>query len=204
LLQGLTAHYLSRSAYPVKKSETALIHAAAGGVGLLLTQMAKRSGAKVLATVSTEAKAELAREAGADETILYTRTDFAEEVRRLTGGEGVHVVYDSVGKTTFEKSLDCLRPRGYLVLFGQSSGPVPPFNPVTLAAKGSLFVTRPNLVHYTSQRDELLQRAQDLLHWISSGALKLRVETILPLEEAREAHRLLEGRRTAGKVLLVP
>lgn len=204
LLQGLTAHYLTRSTYPLKEGELALIHAAAGGVGLLLTQMAKRSGARVLATVSTEAKARLAKEAGADEIILYTQTDFAEEVKRLTGGEGVHVVYDSVGKTTFEKSLECLRPRGYLVLFGQSSGPVPPFNLATLAAKGSLFVTRPNLAHYVSRREELLQRAQDLFNWLSTGALKLRVEKILPLTETREAHRLLEGRKTTGKVLLIP
>jgi len=204
LLQGLTAHYLTQSTYPLKKGEMALIHAAAGGVGLLLTQMAKRSGARVLATVSTEAKAQLAKEAGADEVILYTRTDFAEEVKRLTQGQGVHVVYDSVGKTTFEKSLDCLRPRGYLVLFGQSSGPVPPFNLGMLAAKGSLFVTRPNILHYVSRREELLLRAQDLFNWISSGALKLRIEKILRLEEAQEAHRQLEGRKTTGKVLLVP
>ncbi len=204
LLQGLTAHYLTQSTYPLKKGEIALIHAAAGGVGLLLTQMAKRAGARVLATVSTDAKAQLAKEAGADELILYTQTDFAEEVKRLTHGEGVHVVYDSVGKTTFEKSLECLRPRGYLVLFGQSSGPVPPFNLGTLAAKGSLFVTRPNILHYVSRREELLQRAQDLFNWISSGAVKLRIEKIMPLEEAPEAHRLLEGRKTTGKVLLVP
>jgi len=204
LLQGLTAHYLTQSTYPLKKGEIALIHAAAGGVGLLLTQMAKRAGARVLATVSTDAKAQLAKEAGADELILYTQTDFAEEVKRLTHGEGVHVVYDSVGKTTFEKSLECLRPRGYLVLFGQSSGPVPPFNLGTLAAKGSLFVTRPNILHYVSRREELLQRAQDLFNWISSGAVKLRIEKIMPLEEAQEAHRQLEGRKTTGKVLLVP
>lgn len=204
LLQGLTAHYLSHSTYPLKKGETALIHAAAGGVGLLLTQMAKRSGARVLATVSTEAKAHLAKEAGADEIIFYNQTDFAEGVKSLTRGEGVHVVYDSVGKTTFEKSLDCLRPRGYLVLFGQSSGPVPPFNLGTLAAKGSLYVTRPNLIHYITRREDLLQRAQNLFDWISSGALKLRIEKTLPLEEAREAHRLLEGRKTTGKVLLIP
>ena len=203
LLQGLTAHYLTQSTYPLKKGEIALIHAAAGGVGLLLTQMAKRSGVRVLATVSTEAKAQLAKEAGADEIILYTQTDFAEVVKRLTHGKGVHVVYDSVGKTTFEKSLECLRPRGYLVLFGQSSGPVPPFNLGTLA-KGSLFVTRPNLAHYVSRHEELLLRAQDLFNWISSGAVKLRIEKIMPLEEAQEAHRLLEGRQTTGKVLLIP
>ena len=203
LLQGLTAHYLTQSTYPLKKGEIALIHAAAGGVGLLLTQMAKRSGVRVLATVSTDAKAQLAKEAGADELILYTQTDFAEVVKRLTHGKGVHVVYDSVGKTTFEKSLECLRPRGYLVLFGQSSGPVPPFNLGTLA-KGSLFVTRPNLAHYVSRHEELLLRAQDLFNWISSGAVKLRIEKIMPLEEAQEAHRLLEGRQTTGKVLLIP
>ncbi|MGH7830838.1 MAG: quinone oxidoreductase family protein, partial [Candidatus Binatia bacterium] len=174
MLQGMTAHYLSRDTYPLKKGETALVHAAAGGVGLLLIQAAKRLGARVLGTVSTEEKAWLAREAGADEVILYTQADFAAETRRLTNSEGVHVVYDSVGQSTFEKSLDCLRPRGYLVLFGQSSGPVPPFNLGNLA-KGSLFVTRPTLLQYMRNREELLQRSGDLFSWLASGELKVRI-----------------------------
>ena len=204
MLQGMTAHYLTRSTYPLKKGETALVHAAAGGVGLLLIQVAKRSGAKVFGTVSTEEKAKLAREAGADEVILYTQTDFLTEVKRLTNGAGVHVVYDSVGKDTFEKSLDCLRPRGYLVLFGNSSGPVPPFDLGKLAGKGSLFVTRPTLLHYSGNREELLQRCNDLFGWIESGKLKLRIDKTFPLSEAAEAHRQLEGRKTTGKVLLIP
>ena len=204
MLQGMTAHYLTHSAYPLKKGETTLVHAAAGGVGLLLIQVAKRCGATVFGTVSTEEKARLAKEAGADEVILYTQTDFATEVKRLTNSAGVHVVYDSVGQSTFEKSLDCLRPRGYLVLFGNSSGPVPPFNLGTLAAKGSLFVTRPSLAHYTSDREELLTRANDLFNWMDSGQLKLRIDKTFPLSEAGEAHRQLEGRKTTGKVLLIP
>jgi len=204
MLQGMTAHYLTRSTYPLKKGETALVHAAAGGVGLLLIQIAKRTGATVFGTVSTEEKAKLAREAGADEVILYTQTDFLTEVKRLTNGAGVHVVYDSVGKDTFEKSLDCLRPRGYLVLFGNSSGPVPPFDLGRLAAKGSLFVTRPTLIHYASNREELLQRSGDLFKWIANGELKLRIDKTFALKDAAEAHRQLEARKTTGKVLLIP
>ena len=204
MLQGMTAHYLTRDTYPLKKGESALIHAAAGGVGLLLIQIAKRLGATVFGTVSTEQKAQLAKEAGADEVILYTKADFAAEVKRLTNGAGVHVVYDSVGKDTFEKSLDCLRPRGYLVLFGQSSGPVPPFNLGTLAAKGSLFVTRPTLVHYAATREELLERTSDLFNWIAKGELKLRIDKTFPLSQAAEAQRQLEARKTTGKVLLIP
>jgi NADPH2:quinone reductase len=204
MLQGMTAHYLTHSTYPLKPGETALVHAAAGGVGLLLIQIAKRLGATVFGTVSTEEKARIAREAGADEVILYTHTDFVAEVKRLTDGRGVNVVYDSVGQTTFDKSLDCLRPRGYMVLFGQSSGPVPPFNLGTLAAKGSLFLTRPTLAHYAIDRQELLQRSNDLFNWIASGQLKLRIDKTFPLAEAAEAHRQLEGRKTIGKVLLLP
>jgi NADPH2:quinone reductase len=202
MLQGMTAHYLAHSTYPLKQGDTALVHAAAGGVGLLLIQVAKRRGARVLGTVSTEEKARLARDAGADEVILYSRVDFAAEVKRLTSGAGVHVVYDSVGQTTFEKSLDCLRPRGCLALFGQSSGPVPPFDLGKLAAKGSLFVTRPTLLHYMSDRRELLDRANELFDWIASGQLKLRIDKSFALAEVAEAHRLLEGRKTTGKVIL--
>lgn len=204
MLQGMTAHYLTRSTYPLKKGERALVHAAAGGVGLLLVQVAKRLGATVFGTVSSEEKARLAREAGADDVILYTQSDFAAEIKRLTNGAGVHVVYDSVGRSTFEKSLDCLRPRGYLVLFGQSSGPVPPFNLGTLATKGSLFVTRPTLVHYATNHDEVRDRANDLFKWIANGELKLRIDKTLPLAQAGEAQRLLEERKTTGKVLLLP
>jgi len=204
MLQGMTAHYLTHSTYPLKRGDTALVHAAAGGVGLLLIQLAKMLGARVLGTVSTEAKAQLAKEAGADDVILYTQTDFLAEVKKLTDGKGVHVVYDSVGVTTFEKSLDCLRPRGCLALFGQSSGPVAPFDPGKLAAKGSLFLTRPTLAHYLLDRAELLARANDLFQWATSGKLKLRVETTFPLAQVAEAHRLLEGRKTTGKVILFP
>jgi NADPH2:quinone reductase len=204
MLQGMTAHYLTHSTYPLKKGELALVHAAAGGVGLLLVQVVKQLGATVIGTVSTDAKAALAREAGADHVILYTQSDFAEEVKKLTEGRGVHVVYDSVGQSTFSKSLECLRPRGYLVLFGQSSGPVAAFDPALLVAKGSLFLTRPSLIHYTLTRDELLQRTSDLFTWTASGKLKVRIDKTLPLSEAAEAHRLLEGRKTTGKVLLVP
>jgi NADPH:quinone reductase len=204
MLQGMTAHYLAHSTYPLNQGDTALVHAAAGGVGLLLIQVAKRRGANVIGTVGTEAKAELAKRAGADHVILYTQSDFLQEVKKITGGAGVHVVYDSVGQTTFEKSLDCLRPRGCLALFGQASGPVPPFDLGKLAAKGSLFVTRPTLLHYMSDRRELLERAGDLFNWIASGNLKLRIEKTFPLAEAAEAHRQLEGRRTTGKVILLP
>jgi NADPH2:quinone reductase len=204
MLQGMTAHYLTHSTYPLKQGETALIHAAAGGVGLLLIQIGKRQGARVIGTVSTEEKARLAKAAGADEVILYSRVDFAAEVKRLTGGAGVHVVYDSVGQTTFEKSLDCLRPRGCLALFGQSSGPVPPFDLGKLATKGSLFVTRPTLVHYMSDRRELLDRTSDLFEWIAAGQLKIRIDKSFPLAEVAEAQRQLEARKTTGKVILIP
>jgi NADPH2:quinone reductase len=204
MLQGMTAHYLTHSSYALKDGETALVHAAAGGTGLLLVQIAKMRGAQVIGTVSTEAKAQLAKAAGADEVILYTQSDFFTEVKKLTGGKGVHVVYDSVGATTFEKSLDCLRPRGYLVLFGQSSGAVPPLDPGKLAAKGSLFLTRPTLAHYTLDRAELLQRAGDLFGWSASGKLKLRIDKVCSLSQAAEAQRLLESRKTTGKIVLVP
>jgi NADPH2:quinone reductase len=204
MLQGMTAHYLVHSTYPLKRGETALIHAAAGGVGLLLIQMAKRVGARVFGTVSTEEKAQLARTAGADEAIIYTRQDFQQEVKRLTDGKGVQVVYDSVGKSTLMKSLDSLAPRGLLASYGQSSGPVPPFDATLLVQKGSLYLTRPSLAHYTATREELLWRATDVLSWIASGELKLRIEHKFPLAEAAEAHRQLEGRRTTGKVLLIP
>jgi NADPH2:quinone reductase len=204
MLQGMTAHYLVTSTYPLKAGETALVHAAAGGVGLLLVQMIKRIGARAIGTVSTEAKAELAREAGADEVILYTQQDFEQEARRLTGGKGAQVVYDSVGKDTFLKSLNSLAPRGMLALFGQSSGPVAAFDPALLAQKGSLFLTRPSLAQYAATRDELLWRAGDLFNWIKAGELKLRIEKTFPLRDAAEAHRQLEGRKTTGKVLLIP
>jgi NADPH2:quinone reductase len=203
MLQGLTAHYLSHATFPLKAGDTCLVHAGAGGVGLLLTQLARLRGARVLATVSTEEKAALAREAGADAAILYTREPFAPAVRRLTNGAGVQVVYDSVGRDTFDASLDCLAPRGMLVLFGQSSGAVPPVDLQVLNAKGSLFVTRPTLAHYVSSRDDLLSRARDVFTWIASGQLRLRIGATFPLAEAAEAHRALEGRRTTGKVLLV-
>jgi NADPH2:quinone reductase len=204
MLQGMTAHYLTTSTYPLKAGEAALVHAAAGGVGLLLVQMAKRIGARVIGTVSTEAKAQLARAAGADEVILYNQQDFEPETRRLTEGRGVQVVYDSVGRDTFLKSLNCLAPRGMLALFGQSSGPVEAFDPALLAQKGSLFLTRPSLAHYAATRDELLWRAGDLFNWIQAGELKLRIEKRFPLAAAAEAHRQLEGRKTTGKVLLIP
>jgi NADPH2:quinone reductase len=204
MLQGMTAHYLCHSTYPLKPGETALVHAAAGGVGLLLVQMAKMLGARVIGTVSTEAKARLAREAGADEVILYTTADFEAEVKRVTGGSRVQVVFDSVGKATFEKSLNCLAPRGYLVLFGQASGPVPPLDPQVLNAKGSLFLTRPTLGNYTATAEELNERAGDVLGWVASGQLRLRIDATLPLVEAAEAHRRLAGRGTSGKLLLMP
>jgi len=203
MLQGMTAHYLTHSTFALKAGDTCLVHAAAGGVGLLLVQMARRIGARVFGTVSTEAKAQLAKEAGADEIIFYTHQDFAAEVKRLTSGRGVDVVYDSVGATTFMKSLDSLRPRGLLVLFGQSSGPVPPFDPNILNGKGSLFLTRPGLPHHLLTRAELLWRAGDVLGWVSSGELKIRVDRAYPLAEAPQAHRDLEGRRTAGKLVLL-
>ncbi|MDX2044652.1 MAG: quinone oxidoreductase [Acidobacteriota bacterium] len=204
MLQGMTAHYLVMSTYALKAGDTALIHAAAGGVGLLLCQMVNNIGARSIGTVSTEAKAALAREAGADDVILYTEQDFETEVRRLTDGKGVQVVYDSVGQTTFLKSLNCLAPRGMLALFGQSSGPVAAFDPALLAQKGSLFLTRPSLAAYAATREELLWRAGDLFNWINAGKLKLRIEKTFPLADAAEAHRQLEGRKTTGKVLLLP
>ena len=202
MLQGMTAHYLTHSVFPLKEGDSCLVHAAAGGAGGLIVQMARMKGARVFGTVSTEEKAAIARSHGADEAILYTVHDFEAEVKRLTGGRGVDVVYDSVGKTTFEKSLNSLRPRGTMALFGQSSGPVPPFDPNILNGKGSLFLTRPSLGHYVLTRDELLWRAGDVLGWIASGKLKLRVDRRYPLAEAAAAHRDLESRRTAGKLIL--
>jgi NADPH2:quinone reductase len=204
MLQGMTAHYLACTTYPLKKGDTCLVHAAAGGVGLLLCQMAKMRGARVIGTVSTEEKAKLAREAGADEVILYTKQDFEAEVKRITGGKGLQVVYDSVGKTTFEKGFGVLAPRGMMVLYGQSSGPVAPLDVGILAAKGSLFLTRPSLFAYTATREELVQRAGDVLGWIRDGRLRLRMEFEFPLTDVAEAHRALEGRKTTGKVLLIP
>lgn len=204
LLQGMTAHYLACSTFPLTDGDTTLVHAAAGGVGLLLCQIAKRRGARVIGTVSTRDKASLAREAGAEETILYAEQDFEAEVSRLTGGAGVRVVYDSVGRTTFEKSLRCLAPRGMMVLFGQSSGPVEPVDPQLLNRHGSLFLTRPNLAHYVATRAELVERAQAILGWVREGAVRLRIWREFPLAEAAEAHRALESRATAGKVLLIP
>jgi NADPH2:quinone reductase len=204
MLQGMTAHYLACSTYPLKPGDTCLVHAAAGGVGLLLCQIAKMRGARVIGTVSTEEKAKLAREAGAAEVILYTTQDFEAEVKRLTDGKGVNVVYDSVGKTTFDKGFNCLRPRGLMALYGQSSGPVGPFDLQVLNAKGSLFVTRPSLNHHVATREELVQRAGEVLGWIRDGKLKLRAELTFPLKDAAEAHRALEGRKTTGKVLLIP
>jgi NADPH2:quinone reductase len=204
LLQGLTAHYLAYSTYPLKPGETALVHAAAGGLGALLVQIAKHIGARVIGTVSTEDKARVARAAGADEVILYEQTDFEAEVKRLTNGNGVDVVYDSVGKTTFDKSLNCLRRRGYMVLCGQSSGAVPPFDPQVLNAKGSLFLTRPTLAHYTADRAELSQRASDLFQWMRAGKLQVRIDSTFPLAQTADAHRHLESRKAMGKVLLIP
>ncbi|HEY0797410.1 MAG TPA: quinone oxidoreductase [Acidisarcina sp.] len=203
MLQGMTAHYLTRSTYALKAGDTALVHAAAGGVGLLLTQMASQLGARVIATVSTEEKAALVLEAGASDVILYTECDFEVETKHLTAGRGVDVVYDSVGKTTFDKSLNCLRPRGLLVLFGGSSGAVPPFDLIQLSAKGSLFITRPSLQHYTQTREELVERAEDVLGCVQAGKLKVRIGHTYPLANAAQAHRDLEGRKTTGKILLL-
>ena len=203
MLQGMTAHYLATSTYPLKPGDTCLVHAAAGGVGLLLSQIAKLRGARVIGTVSSEEKAQLAREAGA-ETILYTKEDFASAVRRMTGDAGVQVVYDGVGRDTFDRSLDSLAVRGTMVLFGQASGPVPPIDPQILNRKGSIFLTRPSIVHYTRTREELVARSSDVLGWIAAGKLKVHVFRELPLSEAAEAHRLLESRRTTGKLLLIP
>lgn len=204
MLQGMTAHYLTRSTYPLKSGDTALVHAAAGGVGLLLVQIAKRLGARVFGTVSTEQKARLASAAGADAVILYTKQDFEAEVKRLTDGRGVDVVYDSVGQSTFAKGLNSLAPRGYMVLFGYSSGPVAPLDPNELGIKGSLFLTRCSMVHYTLTRDELLQRANEVLDWVASGELKVRVGATFPLKDAGQAQRAMAARQTTGKVLLLP
>jgi NADPH2:quinone reductase len=204
MLQGMTAHYLACSTYPLKTGDTCLVHAAAGGVGLLLCQIARMRGARVIGTVSTDEKAKLAREAGADQVILYTKQDFEVEVKRITGGKGLQVVYDSVGKTTFDKGFNCLAPRGMMALYGQSSGPIGAFDPQVLNQKGSLFLTRPSLGHYIATREELSQRAGEVLGWIRDGKLKLRTELEFPLKDAAEAHRALEGRKTTGKVLLIP
>ena len=204
MLQGITAQYLVHDTYPLNKGETALIHAAAGGVGLLLVQMAHNIGARVIGTVSTEEKAKLAREAGAEEIIFYTQSDFEAETKRLTGGKGVDVVYDSVGKATFEKGLNVLRPRGMMALFGGSSGAVPPFDPLTLTQKGSLYLTRPSIGHYIITRQELQQRAGAVFGMIREKKLKLRIEHVYPLQQAVQAHRDLEGRKTTGKLLLIP
>jgi NADPH:quinone reductase len=204
MLQGMTAHYLVHSTYPLKAGETALIHAAAGGVGLLFCQMAKMVGARVIGTAGTEEKAGLAKAAGADEVIVYTKQDFEAELKRLTDGKGADVVYDSVGKDTFDKSLNCLKPRGMLVLFGQASGAVPPFDPQILNAKGCLYLTRPRLDVYIESRQELEQRAGDVLGWIASGRLKLRQEHTYALADAAQAHIDLNGRKTTGKLVLIP
>ena len=204
MLQGMTAHYLSHSTYKLQRGETALVHAAAGGVGLLLVQMAKKIGARAIGTAGTEEKAQLARNAGADECIVYTQADFETETLRLTDGKGVHVVYDGVGKDTFDKGLNVLRPRGYMVLFGGASGPVPPFDLMRLTHKGSLFVTRPTLTNYVATREELEQRSGDVMRMIVAGDLKLRIHKTYPLAEAQQAHRDLEGRKTTGKLILVP
>ncbi len=202
--QGLTAHYLATSTYPLKPGDTALVHAAAGGVGQLLVQIAKKRGSRVIATVSTEAKAKLVRECGADEVILYSQQDFEAEVKRLTGGQGVEVVYDSVGKDTFEKSLNCLKPRGLLALYGQSSGRVEPQDPQILNRKGSLYLTRPSLGHYIQTREEFLGRANDLFQWVADGTLKVRIDQTFPLAQAAAAQTYMEERKTLGKVLIIP
>ena len=204
MLQGMTAHYLTNSTFLLHSGNTALVHAAAGGLGLLVVQIAKRMGAHVIGTVSTEEKAQLAKEAGAEHTILYTQQDFEAETKRLTGGKGVDVVYDSVGKTTFDKGLNCLRPRGYMVLCGQSSGAVAPLDPQVLNAKGSLFLTRPTLAHYIATREELLWRAGDLFKWMLAGELKVRVDKSFPLANVGQAHEYLANRQSKGKLVLIP
>jgi NADPH2:quinone reductase len=204
LCQGLTAHYLACTTFPIQSGDTVLVHAAAGGLGLLLVQVAKLRGAHVIGTVSSEEKARAAKQAGADEVILYTTQDFEAEVKRITGGKGLTVVYDSVGKTTFDKSLNCLRRRGMMVLCGQSSGAVPPFDPQVLNAKGSLFLTRPTLAHYTSDHAEIVQRAGDLFEWMRAGKLSVKIDKTFPLAEAAEAHKYLESRKAIGKLLLIP
>ena len=204
MVQGMTAHYLAFSTYPLKAGETALVHAAGGGTGQMLVQVAKRCGARVIGTVSSEEKGMLAREAGADEVIRYTQVDFEAEVKRLTNNAGVDVVYDSVGKDTFDKGLNCLRRRGYMVLYGASSGPVPPIDPQVLNAKGSLYLTRPYIGHYTADRAELLERANDIFNWLAAGELRMRIDKTFPLADVAEAHRYLEGRQSKGKILLIP
>jgi len=204
MLQGMTAHYLVKSSYPLKKGDTCLVHAAAGGMGLLLCQMGKMLGATVIGTVSTEEKAALAKGAGADHVILYSKQDFEPEVKRITGGRGVDVVYDGVGATTFDKSLNCLRPRGFMILFGAASGPVPLFDLQVLNVRGSLFLQRPSLNHHIAAREELVQRAGEVLGWIRDGKIKLRIEHQFPLAQAADAHQALEGRKTSGKILLIP
>jgi NADPH:quinone reductase len=204
MLQGMTAHYLTHSTYPIKQGETALVYAAAGGVGGLLTQIARLRGARVIGAVGSEAKVAAARELGADEVIVYRQVDIPQEVRRLNGGQGLPVVYDSVGKDTFDASLSCLRPRGYMVLFGQSSGPVPPVDPQVLNARGSLFLTRPTLAHYTMTADEIRWRAGDLFTWIAAGQLKVRIDRSFPLDQAGEAQSYLASGAALGKVLIEP
>jgi NADPH2:quinone reductase len=204
MLQGMTAHYLTHSTYALKQGETCLVHAAAGGTGLLITQMAKMLGARVIGTTSTEAKAEAARKAGADEMILYTEQDFEAEVKRLTNGRGVDVVYDSVGKSTWEKSLNCVRPRGMMVTFGNASGPVDPIQPLVLSQKGSIFLTRPKLGDYSAEPDELRWRAGDVLKWVGSGQLSIKIDREYPLRDAGKAQEDLAGRKTSGKLLLIP
>jgi NADPH2:quinone reductase len=204
MVQGMTAHYLTHGTYPLKAGETALVHAAGGGTGQLLVQVAKLCGARVIGTVSNDEKAALAREAGADEVILYTQTDFESEVKQLTNNKGVDVVYDSVGKDTFDKSLNCLRPRGYMVLYGASSGAVPPMDPMVLLAKGSIYLTRPYLGHYTADRAELHERVNDVFNWIATGKLKIHIDKTFPLADVAEAQRYLEDRQSKGKVLLIP
>jgi NADPH:quinone reductase len=204
MLQGMTAHYLLHSTFPLKSGQTCLIHAAAGGTGLLLLQIAKLLGATIIGTASTEDKAQLAKETGADHVVVYSEADFVSEVKELTGGQGVHVVYDSVGATTFAKSLDCLRPRGMMVSFGQSSGPVGPIDPLILSQKGSLFLTRPSLANYISDPAELRWRSSDLFNWIDAGKLQTRIYKVYPLRDGAAAHRDLEARKTSGKLLLKP
>jgi NADPH:quinone reductase len=204
MLQGITAHFLASSTYPLQPGDVCIVHAAAGGVGQLLCQVAKLRGARVFGTVSTEEKAKIAREAGADEVILYSQQDFSAEAKRLNGGKEVQVIYDGVGRATFDKGLDTLVPRGLMVLFGQASGPVPPFDPGLLNQKGSLYLTRPSMGHYIADRDELMWRAGEVLGWIAEGKLRLSIDREVPLENAADAHRALEGRETTGKVLLIP
>jgi NADPH2:quinone reductase len=204
MLQGITAHFLATSTYPLKPGDVCIVHAAAGGVGQLLCQVARLRGARVFGTVSTEEKARIARAAGADEVILYSQQDFSAEAKRLNGGKGVQVIYDGVGKATFEKGLDTLAPRGLMVLFGQASGPVPPFDPSILNQKGSLYLTRPSMGHYIADREELMWRAGEVLGWIAEGKLRLSIDREMPLAQAADAHRALEGRETTGKVLLIP